>query len=189
MYGHQRTATALILKSSQPRKEPRHKYLQNLLIPPADLANEMLTEPPVESSVQHQNKELRRIKKWRDMAGTDQAKRTRSGSIGGGMKFSFDTTDSKVISRTWKGIPDCWRASAWHSFLSASARKKGGCLSDSDLISIYHVSRSAWHFTDVLLISHQDLISQNNADDVQIDLDVPRTINSHIMFRKRYRGG
>jgi hypothetical protein len=33
------------------------------------------------------------------------------------------------------------------------------------------------------------LLKQSSADDVQIDLDVPRTINSHIMFRKRYRGG
>lgn len=30
---------------------------------------------------------------------------------------------------------------------------------------------------------------QSSADDVQIDVDVPRTINLHIMFRRRYRGG
>ncbi|OAQ96108.1 hypothetical protein LLEC1_06336, partial [Akanthomyces lecanii] len=28
-----------------------------------------------------------------------------------------------------------------------------------------------------------------SADDIQIDLDVPRTISRHIMFRRRYRGG
>lgn len=28
-----------------------------------------------------------------------------------------------------------------------------------------------------------------SADDVQIDLDVPRTISDHIMFRRRYEGG
>jgi len=29
----------------------------------------------------------------------------------------------------------------------------------------------------------------SSADDVQIDVDVPRTISMHIMFRRRYRGG
>lgn len=33
------------------------------------------------------------------------------------------------------------------------------------------------------------LLEQNSPDDVQIDIDVPRTITHHIMFRKRYRGG
>ncbi|KAK5997182.1 TBC domain-containing protein [Cladobotryum mycophilum] len=33
------------------------------------------------------------------------------------------------------------------------------------------------------------LLEQGSPDDVQIDLDVPRTISRHIMFRRRYRGG
>jgi hypothetical protein len=33
------------------------------------------------------------------------------------------------------------------------------------------------------------LQDEPSPDDVQIDLDVPRTINRHIMFRKRYKGG
>ena len=40
-----------------------------------------------------------------------------------------------------------------------------------------------------MLTTAQDLLEQSSADDVQIDIDVPRTINSHIMFRRRYRGG
>lgn len=35
----------------------------------------------------------------------------------------------------------------------------------------------------------QELIERASSDDVQIDLDVPRTISSHIMFRRRYTGG
>lgn len=34
-----------------------------------------------------------------------------------------------------------------------------------------------------------DYQNQSSPDDVQIDIDVPRTISSHIMFRRRYRGG
>lgn len=35
----------------------------------------------------------------------------------------------------------------------------------------------------------QELLERPSSDDVQIDLDVPRTISYHIMFRRRYRGG
>lgn len=89
-----------------------------------------------------------------------------------GLDWTFDVTNPKLVSRTWKGIPDCWRAAAWHSFLTTSAQRRGTYVPDADLIATY---------------SH--LLTQPSADDVQIDLDVPRTISSHIMFRRRYRGG
>jgi hypothetical protein len=93
-------------------------------------------------------------------------------SHGGGMIFTFDTTDPKLIERTWKGIPDKWRATAWHAFLSTSAKNRKGSLSDEELIAAF-----------------EEYQSESSPDDVQIDIDVPRTINSHIMFRRRYRGG
>ena len=86
--------------------------------------------------------------------------------------FDFDPKNPKLIQRTWKGIPDKWRSTAWHSFLSASAKKKPGSASDEELIACF-----------------RELVDQSSPDDVQIDIDVPRTINSHIMFRRRYRGG
>ncbi len=95
--------------------------------------------------------------------------------VGGGSEtgYTFDTTSPKLVERTWKGIPDKWRATAWHSFLSASASRRGkSCLSDAELTDLFH--------------SYQ---LQPSPDDVQIDIDVPRTISSHIMFRRRYRGG
>jgi hypothetical protein len=88
------------------------------------------------------------------------------------MRFDFDTSDPKLIERTWKGIPDRWRATAWHSFLATSAAKRGSPASDAELIGQFH-----------------KLQSQDSADDSQIDVDVPRTISMHIMFRRRYRGG
>ena len=142
-----------------------------------DEAGDMLTLPPSLADIdEHEEgerygnavktKEWERDEKWRKMA------KVTSNANGGGMTFEFDTKSGKLIERTWKGIPDKWRATAWHSFLSASAKKRQGSLSDEELVAIFHT-----------------LLEQGSPDDVQIDIDVPRTINSHIMFRRRYRGG
>lgn len=112
-------------------------------------------------------KEIEREEKWRKMARVVSNR-----PDGGGMKFDFDMQSPKLVERTWKGIPDCWRATAWHAFLTASAKKRHDSLSDEELIQAFH--------------EHQ---SDSSPDDVQIDIDVPRTISSHIMFRRRYRGG
>lgn len=112
-------------------------------------------------------KEWEREDKW-----TKMAKPTKKGRDGGGMKFEFDTQSSKLIERTWKGIPDRWRGTAWYSFLEASAKRHPNSPSEEELIDAFH-----------------ELQYVSSPDDVQIDIDVPRTITSHIMFRRRYRGG
>ncbi|KKA31194.1 hypothetical protein TD95_000794 [Thielaviopsis punctulata] len=112
-------------------------------------------------------KEWRRIEKWRHMATVRS-----SSSPGEGQQYEFDMKDPKLIERTWKGIPDCWRAAAWWSFLSQSARENGKSPSEEAIVASFHA-----------------LQSKPCTDDVQIDLDVPRTISRHIMFRRRYRGG
>ncbi|KAF2457621.1 rab-GTPase-TBC domain-containing protein [Lineolata rhizophorae] len=143
-----------------------------------DEAGDMLTLPPGLADIAEQEeggrvvlelkrREWAREDKWRKMATA-----TNPDSRGGGMEFRFDTKDPKLVSRTWKGIPDRWRATAWHAFLSASAASALDGLSDQELIEQFHV-----------------LQDQSSPDDVQIDMDVPRTINRHIMFRRRYRGG
>ena len=143
-------------------------------------AADMLTLPPGLADIAEQEdagrtaslakrREWAREEKWQKMA---RPVRERSNSKGGGMMFDFDTNDQKVVGRTWKGIPDRWRATAWHSFISASARRRGRGAPDEELIEQFH-----------------KLQEESSADDVQIDVDVPRTINLHIMFRRRYRGG
>lgn len=143
-----------------------------------DEAGDMLTLPPGLADIAEdadggkaaellKQKEWERTEKWRRMA-----KMVKTGKDGQGMAFEFDTSNSKLIQRTWKGIPDRWRAAAWHSFLSSSAKKRKCGQTDEQIILAFH-----------------SLLDQSSADDLQIDLDVPRTINSHIMFRKRYRGG
>ena len=112
-------------------------------------------------------KETEREEKWRKMARV-----VSKGQNGSGMVFDFDTRSPKLIERTWKGIPEKWRATAWHAFLSESAKRRTGCLTDDQLIEAYEYYQSI-----------------GSPDDTQIDIDVPRTISSHIMFRRRYRGG
>ncbi|KIW05476.1 uncharacterized protein PV09_03361 [Verruconis gallopava] len=144
-----------------------------------DEASDMLTLPPGleelavakeggKASAAMKKKELQREEKWRKMGRLS----TKSGMKGEGMQFNFDPKDPKVISRTWKGIPDKWRASAWYSFLAASAKNHKDSHSDEELTEIFHA-----------------LQDDGSPDDVQIDCDVPRTVNRHIMFRRRYRGG
>jgi hypothetical protein len=143
-----------------------------------DEAGDMLTLPPGLADIAEdaeggkaadslKKREWERAEKWRRMATV-----VKTGKNGEGMEFEFDPRNPKVIERTWKGIPDIWRAAAWHSFLTSSAKKTGNSPTDEQIVEAFH-----------------KLQDQSSADDVQIDIDVPRTINSHIMFRRRYRGG
>ena len=143
-----------------------------------DEAGDMLTLPPGLADIAEdqedgqaasdmKRREWEREEKWRKMA-----KVVKRDKHGGGMVFEFETTSQKVIERTWKGIPDRWRATAWHGFLTASAKRRKEKTSDDELITIFKA-----------------LLNEGSPDDVQIDIDVPRTISSHIMFRRRYRGG
>ncbi|KAF4628602.1 hypothetical protein G7Y89_g9553 [Cudoniella acicularis] len=143
-----------------------------------DEAGDMLTLPPGLADIAEdeeggkavaglKKKEWERTEKWRKMA-----KVVKTGKDGEGMEFEFDTRNSKLIERTWKGIPDRWRSAAWHSFLTTSAKKRKESATDEEIMLAFH-----------------NLQQRSSADDVQIDIDVPRTINSHIMFRRRYRGG
>ena len=143
-----------------------------------DEASDMLKLPPGLADVAEQQdngraaqrsklKEIEREGKWRKMA-----KVVQGGATSGGMMFEFDVRDAKVISRTWKGIPDRWRATAWYAFLAASAKNAKDSPTDEELVTCFY-----------------ELQDENSADDMQIDVDVPRTINRHIMFRRRYRGG
>ncbi|OJJ44267.1 hypothetical protein ASPZODRAFT_121454, partial [Penicilliopsis zonata CBS 506.65] len=141
-----------------------------------DEAADMLTLPQMATAGDGPDSRLSRAirkKEWeREDKWTKMAKPTRKTHDGGGMRFEFDTQSSKLIERTWKGIPDRWRATAWYAFLEASAQRRADSPSETELIEAFH--------------EYQYISSP---DDVQIDIDVPRTITSHIMFRRRYRGG
>ena len=129
-----------------------------------DLAEEARVEMISEGL---KRKEIERSEKWRKMA-----KSVKKGAHGEGMEFEFDIKNPKLIERTWKGVPDRWRSAAWWSFLDVSARNDPESATNEDVIASFH-----------------RLQERPSPDDVQIDLDVPRTISRHVMFRRRYRGG
>jgi len=72
----------------------------------------------------------------------------------------------KVSRRAYKGIPDRWRSGAWLALIGNFAR--GG--KDQETLS-----------SDYL-----EALEKPSQYDIQIDLDVPRTINGHVLFRTRY---
>jgi len=171
-----RTATST---SSSRLRSAMNKLPQNRDRRFLDEAGDMLTPPPGLADIAEQEadgryldvarlKEIERNAKWQKMARPVQT----GNRNGEGMTFDFDTYSPKVISRTWKGIPDRWRATAWWAFLAASARRTPGSPIDAELFEAF-----------------TRLLDQSSPDDLQIDIDVPRTISSHIMFRRRYRGG
>ncbi|KAF9433993.1 hypothetical protein BGZ76_008720 [Entomortierella beljakovae] len=81
-------------------------------------------------------------------------------------EYKFPTS-SKFTKRVYKGIPDCWRAAAW-----------------SHLISV----RSVGFEPNIRQIYH-DMLDISSPEEEQIDLDIPRTMHGHIMFRTRYGHG
>lgn len=78
--------------------------------------------------------------------------------------------EPKLRPRIYKGIPDSWRSAAWELLMSRysnlGAREMG-----------------------LLSAEYQDALDKPSTYDIQIDLDVPRTIGGHIMFKTRYGAG
>ncbi|KAG0316717.1 hypothetical protein BGZ97_006435 [Linnemannia gamsii] len=66
-----------------------------------------------------------------------------------------------------KGIPDCWRAAAWSHLIT---KRSAGF--DPNIRQIYH-----------------DMLEISSREEEQIDLDIPRTMHGHIMFRTRFGPG
>ncbi|UZJ52712.1 hypothetical protein CBS101457_002032 [Exobasidium rhododendri] len=75
----------------------------------------------------------------------------------------------KFRKRVYKGIPDRWRSAAWWAILLEQA-KSSAFFSDAEQ-------------------NYKRLLDVPSTHDVQIDLDVPRTISGHVLFRTRYGQG
>ncbi|KAI0756377.1 RabGAP/TBC [Daedaleopsis nitida] len=78
--------------------------------------------------------------------------------------------ERKLRQRIYKGIPDCWRAAAWEILMCRFS--KTGKVELKQLMRDYY-----------------DDLDRPSSYDVQIDLDVPRTISGHVMFKTRYGQG
>ncbi|KAK3844046.1 MAG: rab-GTPase-TBC domain-containing protein [Linnemannia gamsii] len=82
------------------------------------------------------------------------------------IEYSF-SDHPKFVSRVYKGIPDCWRAAAWSHLIT----KRAGDF-DPNIRQIYH-----------------GMLEISSPEEEQIDLDIPRTMHGHIMFRTRFGPG
>ena len=88
----------------------------------------------------------------------------------GGNIESWGVKPSKVHKlrrRVYKGIPDRWRSAAWEVLMNNFA--KSGPRELVKLDERYRLD-----------------LDRPSSYDIQIDLDVPRTISGHVLFRTRY---
>lgn len=125
-------------------------------------ATSLAALPPVPPPL----KEPSRISKWTRMLTPltrDQGANVATWAIKG-------SKQSKLRPRTYKGIPDPWRGAAWELLMTRYSK-----LSPREM--------------ELLGSEYRDGLDKPSTYDVQIDLDVPRTISGHIMFRTRYGAG
>ncbi|KAF9566965.1 RabGAP/TBC [Agrocybe pediades] len=111
-------------------------------------------------------KEASRIQKWTNMLVPQKPQP--GGNVEG---WRIRTSkEGKLRERTYKGIPDRWRRAAW------------------DLLMSRYSGATSRAYAN-LAVEYRDGLEKPSTYDVQIDLDVPRTISGHIMFRTRYGAG
>ncbi|KAK4048238.1 hypothetical protein OIV83_004943 [Microbotryomycetes sp. JL201] len=82
----------------------------------------------------------------------------------------------KLQRRIYKGVPDRWRRAVWMIEMERMARENGS--SATRVPSLPQLEKEYWA-----------LVEQPSAQDIQIDLDVPRTISGHVLFHTRYGQG
>lgn len=108
-------------------------------------------------------KEAARISKWGRML------EVRSRDCGGNAE-SWGVKPSKAHKlrhRVYKGIPDRWRNAAWEILMNDFSRSGHEAI----------VRLKEYYYQE---------LDKPSSYDIQIDLDVPRTISGHILFRTRY---
>lgn len=76
---------------------------------------------------------------------------------------------AKFKKRVFKGIPDCWRRDAWYFMIT-------DCLTTAMK-------------DNTIRQTYEDLLKKDSIHERQIDLDIPRTLGDHIMFKQRYGSG
>ncbi|MCO5603602.1 hypothetical protein L7F22_057753 [Adiantum nelumboides] len=110
-------------------------------------------------------REAMRVAKWDRMLEVHRVEPGAAcyGLLGGLIK------SKKLRKRVYKGIPDRWRAAVWWALLREQSNRE-----PSFGIAEHEYRR---------------LLDQPSLHDVQIDLDVPRTISGHVLFHTRYGQG
>ncbi|KAG6885833.1 hypothetical protein C0993_009225 [Termitomyces sp. T159_Od127] len=111
-------------------------------------------------------KEMDRIAKWTRMM-VPLARDSGANVVTWGVRPG---KEAKLRRRVYKGIPDAWRRASW-DFLMARYSSLGA------------------REMELLAREYREALDKPSTYDIQIDLDVPRTISGHIMFRTRYGAG
>ncbi|EKM61570.1 uncharacterized protein PHACADRAFT_248253 [Phanerochaete carnosa HHB-10118-sp] len=75
--------------------------------------------------------------------------------------------EHKLRERTFKGIPNCWRSAAWEVLMN-------------------RFTKTGRRELRTLAGEYRQALDQPSSYDIQIDLDVPRTIGGNVLFRTRY---
>ncbi|KAI8994580.1 rab-GTPase-TBC domain-containing protein [Pilobolus umbonatus] len=151
-------------------KDLRHQYEQEPERIP-DVATEMekwyaLTDrygflrDTYQLDAKAKEKEVERAEKW--------AKMSMATVIEDEHVHTFTYTH-KFKKRVFKGIPDCWRRDAWYYMITDCLTS---ATNDNKLRSTY-----------------ETLLQKESPHERQIDLDIPRTLRDHIMFKQRYGSG
>lgn len=92
---------------------------------------------------------------------------------GGGQSGKY----RKLQRRVFKGVPDRWRRAVW------------GLMMEKMTGEVALQSRSRVPSLSELEAEYAHFVQQPYVQDVQIDLDVPRTISGHVLFHTRYGQG
>ncbi|EIW67373.1 hypothetical protein TREMEDRAFT_13152, partial [Tremella mesenterica DSM 1558] len=128
----------------------------------------------------HRKKEQERVEKWMKMM---IVKRREGGNaVEWGWRGEAETkvrllTDHKLLTRVYKGIPDRWRMAAWWT------------LSEDTVRSQEQQGQKKHKSIEELSNDYLTRLDLPSSHDVQIDLDVPRTISGHTLFVTRYGSG
>ncbi|GAC99884.1 hypothetical protein PHSY_007487 [Pseudozyma hubeiensis SY62] len=136
----------------------------------------------------HRQREQERTAKWARMLTVKSRDQGHNA-----VQFDFnDGIDRKLRRRVYKGIPDRWRSAAWSALLRHSQQTAAGRHSYS--LAKPHLRKDADALEAVALdgsdaFQFERLTAVPSTHDVQIDLDVPRTISGHIQFHTRYGQG
>ena len=126
------------------------------------------TAPPFKEQIlpPDPEKEIQRALKWARMLGPNI--RDSGGNV---LQWGVKAAKQhKFRERVYKGIPDCWRSAAWEMMIN-------------------EMSRAGRADVGRLSQEYEDHLQRPSTYDIQIDLDVPRTISGHVMFRTRYGQG
>ncbi|CDS02733.1 hypothetical protein LRAMOSA00137 [Lichtheimia ramosa] len=160
------------LQQQQQQQEIRQSYMAVPETVP-DVAAEMnkwfadadrygFLEDKTEIDLKSKQKEVERSSKWHAMAESFASRQE--------ILHRFDIHSTKFVKRVYKGIPDCWRRDAWYCMLTDELRTAN----DDDLLRMRY---------------KEEFLTESSSHERQIDLDIPRTMYGHIMFRQRYGQG